>query len=278
MLCGLKEILALTQKGRSAVAAFNVYGFEDAHGVVQAASRLGRPVILMANRDAVGHMGADLICHILRREAQAATVPVCVHLDHAMEPAEIRQGIAAGFSSVMMDASARPYEENVALTRSVAEVAHPLVGVEGEIGQVGYSDLGTPSTFTAPEEAARFAADTGVDALAVAVGTVHRMQSQEACLQFELLEAIAQAVEVPLVIHGASGVADEDLRRLVAGGAQKINLGTALRMAFGHTLRRQLEEDPAAFDRIKLFPKCMKAVEETAAEKIKLVSGHRANG
>ena len=274
MLVNLKEVIGMADRENRGVAAFNVFGCEDAKAVVLAAEETGRPVALMANKDAVAHMGVKMIGMIMREVAQEAKVPVCVHLDHATQLEVIEGAIKAGYTSVMFDGSQLPFEENVRLTRQVVAMAGPEnVSVEAEIGAVGYSDKTIPfcARYTEPEEAKSFYDATGVDALAVAVGTVHRMEQQSACLQFDRLQRIAQMAKVPLVIHGSTGVADEDLTRLVQNGARKINLGTTLRMTFGAALRRQFEEDAHVFDRIQLYKRCMEDVRCKAKEKLLLI-------
>lgn len=274
MLNNLKEIISLVDKEHRGIAAFNVFGYEDAQAVVTAAEEIGRPVILMANKDAVNHMGVELIGEIMLYVGKHAAVPVDVHLDHATDLDIIQCAVNCGYTSVMFDGSQLPFEENVEKTRRVVDIAHSKgVSVEAEIGAVGYSDPGIEfkARFTEPQEACKFVEETGVDALAVAVGTVHRMEMQKAELQFDRLREIARQVNVPLVIHGSTGVVDEDLVNLVRCGARKINIGTALRMEFGQTLRRQMEEDSKVFDRIKLFGPCMEAVKEKAAQKMQLL-------
>ncbi len=274
VLYNLKEIIEMADKENRGIAAFNVFGFEDAKAVVLAAEKLNRPVALMANKDAIAHMGARMIGLIMREVAERAKVPVCVHLDHATQVEVIEEAIEAGFTSVMFDGSQLPFDENVRITRQVVAMARPKnISVEAEIGAVGYSDktIAFKARYTEPEEAKVFSDATRVDALAVAVGTVHRMEAQGVSLQFNRLRQIAELVKVPLVIHGSTGVEDKDLTRLVENGARKINLGTTLRMTFGNTLRKQFEEDPHVFDRIVLFKKCMDAVQEKAEEKIKLL-------
>lgn len=275
MLYNLKDILQIGSEEGYAIAGFNIYGFEDAVAVVEAAEELDKPVILMANRDAIEHMPLDIIGGIMINLAKKAKVPVCVHLDHATCIDTIKKAIDVGFTSVMFDGSQLPFDENVAMTKEVVAMAHPKkISVEAEIGAVGYSDPTIDFTpqYTDPQQAKEFAELTKVDALAVAVGTVHRMVNQNACLQFERLKKIKELVSTPLVIHGATGVVDEDLVRLVKCGVRKINLGTILRLAFGNTLRQQFDRNPEEFDRIKLFKKCMVAVKERAKEKIKLLS------
>ena len=275
MLYNLKDIIQIGSEKGYAIAAFNIFGYEDAVAVVEAAEELDRPVILMANRDAIEHMSVDIISDIMIKLAKKAQVPVCVHLDHAIHVEAIKDAIDAGFTSVMFDGSQLPFEENVAITKEVVAMAHAKnISVEAEIGAVGYSDpkIDFSPMYTEPEQAKEFAELTEVDALAVAVGTVHRMVTQNACLQFDRLKKIKEMVSTPLVIHGSTGVADEDLVKLVKCGVRKINLGTTLRLAFGNTLREQFKQDPKEFDRIKLFKKCMVVVKETAKEKIELLS------
>ena len=275
MLYSLKEAIRTADEKGHALAAFNVFGYEDAQAVCWAAEAENKPVVLMVNRDAVAHMPLPIIGPILLKLAADAKVPVCVHLDHAVEIAVIAESISVGFTSVMYDGSQLPVEDNIRTTKQVVEMAHVKdVSVEAEIGSVGYSDKtgkAALSVFTTVEEADRFFEETRVDALAVSVGTVHRMVKQGTKLRFDLLADIHQSVGVPLVIHGASGVRDEDLIKLVECGARKINLGTALRLAFGNELRRQFEENPDVFDRIALFKRCMVAVQEQAAKKLRLL-------
>lgn len=274
MLDTLKNIIHITEEQGHGTAAFNVFGYEDARAVIAAAESLGRPVILMTNKPALAHIPIDLLGNLLLQMAEKSTVPVGVHLDHADNLDTIKTALELGYSSVMIDASQLPFDENVFLTKKVVEMAHSYgASVESEIGAVGYSDSSSNyhARYTQPAEAEEFARRTEVDALAVAVGTVHRMQLQNAELQFDLLERIHNTVQVPLVLHGSSGIPDTDLRKLVLCGVRKVNLGTTLRMAFGKELRRQIEEDEKIFDRITMFQRCMKSVEEKALEKMKLL-------
>lgn len=272
MLVTLNELFS--EKKDHALAGFNVFGYEDAAAVIAAAEETGEGVALMVNKVAAAHMPLHLLAPQLIRMAQDTDAHVAVHLDHATEEEVIREALDLGFSSVMFDGSQLPYEENASRTRRVVEMAHKTgVSVEAEIGSVGYSDPGSTArhVFTEPEEARRFYEDTGVDCMAVSVGTVHRMVVQEACLQFDRIAAIRKEVSVPLVIHGSSGVADEDLTRLSAAGIKKINLGTCLRLAFGHAMREIMEKDPEIFDRIRIMELAMPAVQAAAAHKIRLM-------
>jgi fructose-bisphosphate aldolase class II len=271
MLITLKDILKEASINEYAIAGFNVFGYEDAVMVVEAAEELEVPVILMTNRDAVVHMPIKILGNILTELAEEAKVPVCVHLDHGKSVEEAVEAIKAGFSSVMYDGSQLPIEENIKNTKKVTEIAHYFgLSVEGEIGCVGYSNpsLQVQSMYTIPEEAKRFVEETGVDAVAVAIGTLHRMQAQEANIQYERLEEIERVVDIPLVIHGSTGIRDEDLIKLAQHKVGKVNIGTALRMAFGNTMRDELNKKPNEFDRIKIFKKPMIEVKNVAREKM----------
>lgn len=274
MLVNMKELLPPAAEGEYAVAGFNVFGYEDARAVIDAAEKLGAPVILMANKDIVRHMKVEYLGPLLASMAADASVPVCVHLDHTYEYGTIIRAMKAGFSSVMFDGSQLPLEENIRRTRGIVEIAGALnVSVEGEIGSVPYDEAGSTikSQYTEPSEAERFAGETGVDAMAVAVGTIHKQTSQGACIQFDRLAAIEARTRVPLVIHGSSGIIDEEVRRLVKTRVAKLNIGTALRMAFGRSMRADMEADASLFDRLKMFQHAMPEVRKTAEEKILLL-------
>lgn len=274
MLADLKTVLDAAQGKKKAIAAFNVFGYEDAEAAAEAAEELGEPVILMANRPALEHMPVEILGPILCEVARRAKTDVCVHLDHCTSFEVILRSILSGFTSVMFDGSQLPFEENVEKTREIVKVAHAVgVNVEAEIGAVGYTDQDTfRASYTDPRQAVEFEQKAGPDAIAIAVGTVHRMTSQSAHLDFGLMDEIVAGLSTPVVIHGSTGVADEDLRRLVVHGAKKINIGTALRIQFGNSLREQLNADPKEFDRIKLFKKSMKDVKQVAKKKMTMLS------
>lgn len=278
MLVTLNEILKEASNSDYAIAGFNVFGYEDAVMVVEAAEELNVPVILMTNRDAVVHMPIKILGSILTDLAREAKVPVCVHLDHGKSVEEAVEAIKAGFSSVMYDGSQLPLEENIRKTKEIADIAHHFgVSIEGEIGSVGYSDpsIKAKAMYTVPEEAKRFVEETGVDAVAVAIGTLHRMQAQEANIQYDRLEEIEKLVNVPLVIHGSTGVKDEDLSRMSKHRVGKVNIGTALRMTFGNTLRDEMNNKPKEFDRIKFFKRPMIEVKNKAKEKMIILGAEK---
>jgi fructose-bisphosphate aldolase class II len=191
---------------------------------------------------------------IFRQLADDVDVPVVAHLDHGYTMAECEEALAAGFTSVMFDGSRLPLDENIAQTRAVVELAHSAnISAEGEIGFVGYSG-GEDSAGTDPEDAALFATATGVDAMAISVGNVHLQQDQEGGLDEARIRAIEAATEVPLVIHGGSGVPHAQRLALAGGSAIcKFNIGTELRMAFGAALRRAVNKDAERFDRVQIL-------------------------
>ncbi|MTJ81579.1 MAG: fructose-bisphosphate aldolase [Telmatospirillum sp.] len=270
MLVTLTEAMAPLPDRRQALAAFNVFGYEDAAAIIAAAEELDVPVALMANKLALSHMPVAVIGALLCEMARRARVPVVVHLDHATDFVTVMQAVTAGFTSVMFDGSQLPLAQNIAQTREVCRAAHACgVSVEAEVGSVGYADgTAAHAERTTPEIAAAFEAETAPDALAISVGTVHRMTEGVARIDFALMDKVVATLRTPAVIHGASGVSDEDLHRLVVHGARKINIGTALRVAFGRVLRAEMEAHPGEFDRLKFYGPCMRAVTAMAREKI----------
>lgn len=277
MLANLNDVLQHTLTKDFAVPAFNIFGYEDAKAVVEAAEELHAPVILATNKVAIAHMPIQILGKMLTQLAENASVPVVVHLDHGSDFDTVAQALQAGYSSVMYDGSQLPFEENIKTTKEIVKMAKAFgVPVEAEIGSVGYSDptIGMKSALTEPAEAKEFANRTGVDALAVAVGTLHRMEEQSAKIQYDLIHKIQELVHVPLVMHGSTGVSDEDLKRIAKTSFGKVNIGTALRMAFGKTLRSEIEDRPQVFDRIDLFQKPIQAIKEESMKKIKLLNAH----
>lgn len=250
-LVPLCEVLRPCLADGTAVAGLVVLGWEDALSYVRAAEAEQRPVILQAGPGCRAHMPLTVLGAMFRSLGEAASVPVVAHLDHGESLAVCQAAIACGFTSVMYDGSALPLAENIAQTRMVVEMAHAAgVSVEAELGVVGYHD-GAPSTGTNPAEAARFARQTGVDALAVSVGNSHLMTTPGAAVDMAQVRAIqAAAPDLPLVLHGGSGI-ESGLRRRLARETSvcKFNIGTELRMVFGQSLRAALARDPNRFDR-----------------------------
>jgi len=283
MRATLTDLLPPAVADGYAVPCFNVFGFDEAVACVRAAETLDAPVILATNREMVAFTGVEQLGGQLGRLARDARVPVCVHLDHSDDIALIGRAVESGYSSVMYDGSQLPFAENVAACREV--VAHARehgVSVEGEIGSVPYSEgrAHVRDELTDPEEAARFAAESGVDAVAVAVGNVHRLREAGSTIDFERLARIRERVSRPLVIHGASGVSDADRRRLAASGVAKFNIGTSLRQSFARALRASLAADPDEFDRLTLFAPVVDALAAAAGAHLEALgaAGRAASG
>ncbi len=254
-IASLSDVLRPCLRDGTAVAGLVVLGWEDAVAFVRAAEAEGRPVILQAGPGCRAHTPLPVLGAMFRTLAEGASVPVVAHLDHGEGLAVCRQAIDCGFTSVMYDGSALPFAENVSNTAEIAAFAHRHgVSVEAELGYVGYHQ-GAASRGTDAGEVARFAAETGVDALAVSVGNSHLMTGPGAMVDLGALAAMAAAApDLPLVLHGGSGIAP-DQRRLIAAQTSvcKFNIGTELRMAFGAALRDAVNRDAARFDRIAIL-------------------------
>lgn len=263
----LSEALGRAVADGRALAGLVVHGWEDARAYVEAAEAAGAPVILQAGPGCRRHTPTPLLGRMFRTLADAATVPVVCHIDHATNLEECQAGLDAGFTSVMIDGSLLPLEKNIALTARVVERAHRAgVSVEGEVGVVGYAH-GAASRATSPEEAARLERETGLDALAISIGNVHLFEEKAAGIDFATAAAIAAVTRVPLVIHGGSGVPQAMRARLAREcRVAKFNIGTELRMAFGQALRAHLATNPGSYDRIEILSATAPALKAAAHE------------
>ncbi len=237
-----------------AVAGLVVLGWEDARAYVAAAEAEEAPIILQAGPSCRAHTPLPVLTAMFRHLAASVSVPVVAHLDHGHSAEECEEAIRCGFTSVMFDGSRLPLERNIAETAMIARIAHRSgVSVEGEIGFVGY-DQGATSNGTDPEEAQLFAEGTGIDAMAISVGNVHLQQGRKAEIDFELLRSIESVTDVPLVMHGSSGIPDDQRRKLALDTKVcKFNVGTELRQVFGASLRAELARNSGEFDRIRLL-------------------------
>ncbi|MDQ1021655.1 class II fructose-bisphosphate aldolase [Streptomyces afghaniensis] len=251
------ELITRAAAARSAVASFNVITLEHVEAVIAGAESVPAPVVLQVSENAVKFHGGQLIP--LARAAVAAAergaVPVALHLDHVQSETLLHQAAEAGFSSVMYDAARLPYAENLAATRAAVDWAHAQgLWIEAELGQIGGKngrpplDAHAPGARTDPDEARAFVADSGVDALAVAIGSAHAMTTRTATLDHALLGQLSAALDVPLVLHGSSGVPDGELTAAVAGGITKVNIGTALNIALTGAIRQFLADRPETVD------------------------------
>ncbi|MET7758976.1 class II fructose-bisphosphate aldolase [Streptomyces sp. NPDC005389] len=245
------EIVRRARAAGTGVGAFNVLQLEHAQAIVAGSESADRPVVLQISENTVRYHGAlEPVALASLAIARAAKTPVAVHLDHAENPDLVREAVGLGLGSVMFDASKLPYAENVASTREVVEYCHQHgVWVEAELGEVGgKGGAHTPGVRTDPDEARAFVAATGVDALAVAVGSSHQMLTRDAVLDFDLISRLRAAVDTPLVLHGSSGVSDADLTAAIAAGMTKVNVSTHLNKAFTQAVRTHLTEHPTAVD------------------------------
>jgi len=253
-LVSLSDVLQPAQTGGYAVAGLVVLGWEDARAYVAAAEAEGAPVILQAGPGCRAHTPLPILGTMFRHLAEQASVPIVAHLDHGYTVAECAEAIECGFTSVMFDGSKLPLADNIAQTKAIAKMAHAAgVSIEGEIGVVGYADRAM-SHGTNPEEARQFAAETGIDAMAISIGNVHLQTTQNAAVDLELLRSIELVTDVPLVLHGSSGIPASARRDLaLKTRVCKFNVGTELRQVFGSSLRSEMARNPAEFDRIKLL-------------------------
>ena len=250
----LQEVLQQARSDKMAIAGLVVLGWEDIGAFVAAGEASNTPIILQAGPGCRKNTPLSILGPMFRHYAERACVPVVCHLDHGYELDEVKQAIDAGFSSVMIDGSQKPLAENIAITQKTVMMAKAAnVSVEGEIGFVGY-DAGKQSLGTDPEEAYALVSETGIDALAISAGNTHLQTEANAEINVALIEEIARLVNVPLVLHGGSGI-PKDMRASLAqrGLVQKFNIGTEIRQIFGQSVRRYLSENETAFDRLGIL-------------------------
>ena len=254
MLVTSRELLLEAQRNKYAVGAFNVENMEMVLAVLNAAEETRSPVIMQTTPGTLKYAGADFYFANIKAAAQRASVPVVCHLDHGNSFGTAMLAFRAGYTSIMIDGSKLPFGENIALTRSVVEVCSAAnVPVEAELGRVGGKEDGLDNTktdnpFTDPQEAAEFVERTKCDSLAVAVGTAHGVYKGTPHLNFEVLAKISELVDVPLVLHGTSGVPDDQVIRCVSMGMAKVNYATDLRIAYTEGIKKYMAENPGGFD------------------------------
>ena len=282
-LVPVSELLKLAQAGSYAVGAFNCNNMEIVQAIVAAAEAEKAPVIMQASQGAIKYAGIDYIVALAKLAAERATIPVALHLDHGTSFEQVIQCIRAGFSSVMIDGSKLPLADNIALTKRVLDVARAIgVSVEAELGKIGGTEddisiSDRDALFTDPEEAAIFVKETGVDALAVAIGTAHGQYKGKPELDFARLSKIRSLVNIPIVLHGSSGVADVDVRQAIALGVCKVNIDTNIREAFVAAARQVLADNPQEIDPRKMLGPARDAAVELIREKIRVFgSSHKA--
>lgn len=277
-LLTLEEALQYSVEERYAVGAFNITNHDLAEGIIQAAEEKGLPAIINVAEVHYDLLEMDNFIHYLLDRVRRSPAPLVVHLDHGYTYKNIIRAIHYGFTSVMFDGSKLPYEENIAQTREIVKIAHAAgVSVEAELGHVTglEGDLKSgneadESAFTKVEEAEEFVEKTGIDALAVSIGTVHGIYKGEPRLNFELLKEIRNRVSVPLVLHGGSGLSDEDYRKVVTCGINKINFYTGLYLPAVDVIKKKIEENDGFIGFGELTAAARKKVKELVMERMEV--------
>ena len=275
-LVPMKQLLDKAESGGYAVGAFNCNNMEIVQAIVEAAAAEKSPVIVQASQGAIKYAGIEYIVALTRLAAEQAPVPVALHLDHGTSFAQVMQCIARGFSSVMIDGSKYPLEENIALTKKVLEAARAVgVTVEAELGKIGGTedDISVSekeAMYTDPEEARYFVEKTAPDALAIAIGTAHGQYKGEPKLDLERLSLIRSLVKIPIVLHGSSGVPDGAIRKAIARGVRKVNIDTNIREAFMGGVKRALAANADEIDPRKALGPAKEAMIAIVREKIRL--------
>lgn len=274
-LISLRELF-LEYSPTGAVCGFNFINMESVKAIIAGTEELEAPVILMVTEGGVKYAGLDYISAIGRIAAENARTPVVLHLDHCTDFEMIVRAIKSGFTSVMIDGSALPFAENLALTKEVVRVAHAAgVSVEAELGRIGgKEDLvkvkKAEEIMTDPQEAVEFVSETRIDCLAVAIGTSHGLYHGEPALNFGLLEKLRSVLDTPLALHGGSGLSDATVREAVRLGIRKFNVWTELAVAQTETIRKILSAQPELYDPRKILSPSMLAITEVVKKKILL--------
>ena len=277
MLTTGKAILDVANEHSFAVPAFNISDWAMFQGIVEISEETDAPLIVAIHPDEVKHVGPDMITGIAAR-AHRASVPIAIHWDHGANYDEVLTAIKYGFTSVMIDGSLKPFEENLALTKKVTDSAHVLgVSVEGELGTIGgndsYAEAGAAEIiYTDPDDAVTFVERTGVDSLAIAIGTFHGFYPAHLKpeLKLDLLKEIKSRVRIPLVLHGGSGNPDDEIREAARIGINKINISTDIKVAYHDKMREVLGTDPKVREPNAIQPACIRAMQAVAAQKIEL--------
>jgi len=276
MLVTSKELLLDAQKNGYAVGAFNTNNLEITHAIVRAAEAKRAPILIQISAGALRYAGLEFLPMIVCKAAEQASVPIAVHLDHGPTFDLVMKSLRHGFTSIMRDASKLPYDENVAEVRKVVEACHAIgIPVEAEIGRIGGAEEHVvvserEALMSDPDECARFVADAGFDFLAVAIGNAHGFYKGVPKLDFARLDAIRERVDVPLVLHGASGIPDHQIAIAVKHGIAKINIDTEIRHAFATAVRKFQKKNPDQIDPRKILMPVIAAMQAVVERKIEI--------
>lgn len=275
-LVSVDFLLEKAEKEGYAVGAFNCNNMEIVQAIVAAAEAEKSPVIIQASQGAIKYAGLEYIVKLVETAANSVSVPVALHLDHGTNFDQVVKCIRYGFSSVMIDGSKLPLDENIAVTNKVLDIARPIgVSVEAELGKIGGTEDDVTvsekeAMFTSPEEAKKFVDETGIKSLAIAIGTAHGPYKGIPKLDFERLKTIKELVKIPIVLHGSSGVADEDVKKAIELGVRKVNIDTNIRQAFMKGVKDALAEKPEEIDPRKVLGPAREAMIEIVREKIRV--------
>lgn len=275
-LVSMNEFLPRAKEKKFAVGQFNINNLEFTQAITEAAMEENAPIIFGVSEGALRYMGIEYTVAMAKAAAKKSGLPIALHLDHGSTFEVAMTCIHAGFSSVMFDGSHCAYEDNIRLTQEVVKVAHAMgISVEGELGTIGgvEDDLRVDESkaqLAKPNEAIRFYEETGVDALAIAVGTAHGMYKGELKVHYNIIEAVASKIPVPIVLHGGSGVPDESIRKAIAAGAGKINVNTENQIACTVAIREVLAKDANTIDPRKYLSPARQAMVEVVRSKIRL--------
>src|SRR5690554_635379 len=276
MLVSGKELFQAAKAGGYAVGAFNLNNMEILQAIIEAAEEENSPVFIQASQGGIKYAGIEYIAGMAKVATDKVKVPIALNLDHGTSFTQVVQCVRHGFSAVMIDGSKLPFEENIAITQKVIEVAHPNnVSVEAELGKIGgvEDDIKVSerdATFTDPDEAAEFAERTKCDALAIAIGTAHGVYRGEPKLDFERLSEISKKTPVNLVLHGASGISEEAIKKAIPYGIVKINIDTELRQAFAQAVKETVKNNPDEIDPRKILGPAKQAMKEAVRAKMRI--------
>ena len=273
MLVTLQEIIGMAVDGNYCIPAFNVYNIETVMGVIDAAEEAKAPVIMQVYPRLLNEQVGYYLAPVILAAAEKATVPVCFHLDHGPSEWEVTRALRWGASGIMLDGSTHPFEENVRLTRHIVETCHAVgIGVEGELGHIGSVNDDAMDAFTNPDQAAEFVESTGVTCLAVLVGNAHGQYKKPPKLDIDRISAIREATGgTPLVLHGGSGIPDDQVKAAIHAGIRKMNIGTDVCCAFADGTLETLQ-DPGRSLAVDVFMKrAIESVKKLALSKIHLV-------
>ncbi len=274
-LVTVDELLARAEKDGYAVGAFNANNLEIVQAIMMAAEKEQAPVIMQASQGAIKYAGLYFLSGLVKLAAESSRVPIALHLDHGTDFEQVVRCIRSGFSSVMYDGSKLPLEQNIAMTRKVLEIANPIgVSVEAELGKIGGTEddihvSEKEARYTDPEEARYFVEQTGIKSLAIAIGTAHGQYQGEPQLDFERLAKIKGLINIPIVLHGSSGVPDAAIQEAIKLGVRKVNIDTNIREAFVGAMRQVMAEKPNEIDPRQILGPAREVTVETIRQKIR---------